>query len=173
MSISHIATVLDWRVLLMRAAGYVVCGLIGLAALIAPGWFLRGWYDGDEIANLQAEWSKQQMVEAQNFAMQLKDQNEQLEAMRRAEQEKEGKYAMRMDDAHRRELALRSSLRNRHERPAVPASGAATACQAGATGAELSRPDAEFLVGEAARADAIRAALERCQGGDELHLGRN
>jgi len=56
------------------------------------------------------------------------------------------------------------SLRNRPERPAsggdVP-TGAAdpVAC----TGAGLYRPDAEFLVREAARADSIRLQLAACQ----------
>lgn len=53
-------------------------------------------------------------------------------------------------------------LRSRPERPAggMPADPR-TAC-AGASGAELSRADAEFLVREAARADGIRAGLAAC-----------
>jgi hypothetical protein len=43
---------------------------------------------------------------------------------------------------------------------AAPASPTCT----GTTGAELSRPDAEFLVGEASRADVLRAALQQCYG---------
>lgn len=62
---------------------------------------------------------------------------------------------------------LLDSLRHRPERPAggadLPgAAGArlgATAC----TGAELYREDAAFLVGLAAEADQLRAAVERCQ----------
>jgi hypothetical protein len=42
------------------------------------------------------------------------------------------------------------------------AGAAAGAPVSGATGAELSREDAEFLAGEAARADAIRGALTAC-----------
>lgn len=53
------------------------------------------------------------------------------------------------------------SLRDRPERPRdLPA--AARADCAGGTGAELSRPDAEFLSREAARADELRAGLETC-----------
>lgn len=52
-------------------------------------------------------------------------------------------------------------LRNRPERPADVSEGARPACQ-GATGAELSRTDAEFLVREAARADEQRAGLVAC-----------
>lgn len=56
------------------------------------------------------------------------------------------------------------SLRNRPERPAAVASGSNTpaiACK-GATGAGLFRPDAEFLIREAARADKLRAGLAQC-----------
>lgn len=53
------------------------------------------------------------------------------------------------------------SLRNRVERASAAGQSARSGC-AGATGAELSRPDAEFLVGEAARADSIRAGLATC-----------
>lgn len=55
-----------------------------------------------------------------------------------------------------RQLALIDELRNRPERAVNP-----TTCT-GATGAELSRPDAGFLAGEAARADRQRNALEAC-----------
>lgn len=52
-------------------------------------------------------------------------------------------------------------LRQRPERAAgVPETGR-PAC-AGGTGAELSRPDAEFLAGQAARADELRAGLIAC-----------
>ena len=54
-----------------------------------------------------------------------------------------------------------ASLRNRPERAAGMPTGTRSACS-GATGAELSRSDAEFLVGEAARADDQRAGLAAC-----------
>lgn len=55
-------------------------------------------------------------------------------------------------------------LRKRADRRPAPSSGTAPAaptCE-GTTGAELSRPDATFLVREAARADRQRAALGAC-----------
>lgn len=52
-------------------------------------------------------------------------------------------------------------LRSRPERTAGVSETARPACS-GATGAELSRSDAEFLVGEAARADEQRAGLAAC-----------
>jgi hypothetical protein len=50
-------------------------------------------------------------------------------------------------------------LRDRPDRLPEPARAAC----AGTDGRQLSRPDAEFLVGLAARADTLRAALDACQ----------
>lgn len=74
------------------------------------------------------------------------------------------------EDAKNNALAERDAavarLQSRPDRqPARPSATApsAPACT-GTTGAELSRPDAEFLVGEASRADVLRAALQQCYG---------
>lgn len=53
-----------------------------------------------------------------------------------------------------------NKLRNRPNRK-QPSSSTESSCK-GATGADLSGEDAEFLVGEAARADTIRVGLEAC-----------
>lgn len=53
------------------------------------------------------------------------------------------------------------SLRNRPERATNVSAVSGNRC-AGASGAELSRPDAEFLIWEAARADEQRAGLAAC-----------
>lgn len=58
---------------------------------------------------------------------------------------------------------LSDSLRSRPERPAVPASASDGPGSPGCTGAELYKPDSQFLVGEAARADQLRLALKACQ----------
>jgi Sec-independent protein translocase protein TatA len=56
-----------------------------------------------------------------------------------------------------------SSLSERPQRPPSSSQGAPASCiGAGATGAQLSREDAEFLVREAARADSLRLALGQC-----------
>lgn len=56
-----------------------------------------------------------------------------------------------------------SSLSERPQRPPSTPQGAPASCiGAGATGAQLSREDAEFLVREAARADSLRLALGQC-----------
>lgn len=56
-----------------------------------------------------------------------------------------------------------SSLSERPQRPPSTSQGAPASCHgAGATGAQLSREDAEFLIREAARADKLRTALDQC-----------
>lgn len=77
-----------------------------------------------------------------------------------------GRIVQEIDDAKQTDLravaaqrdAALQQLRNRPQR--LP-EAARAACQGG-TGAELSGPDAEFLVGLAARADSLRAELSAC-----------
>lgn len=58
--------------------------------------------------------------------------------------------------------SLSRELRARPDRPAAPAAAGNPAIAQGCTGAQLYRPDAEFLVGEAARADRILAERDAC-----------
>jgi hypothetical protein len=58
---------------------------------------------------------------------------------------------------------LTSELSKRPDRPAGGAVPTGTADPVGCTGAQLYRPDAAFLVGESARADQLRIALDGCQ----------
>lgn len=86
-------------------------------------------------------------------------------AVERANQEK-ANAAIRQQSADQAAINTRlradiASLRHRADR-APDLSAVSDARCAGATGAELSRSDAEFLVGEAARADEIRAGLAAC-----------
>jgi hypothetical protein len=71
-----------------------------------------------------------------------------------------------INDAHLDTLAgvaaaLGDAERKLRQRPERMPADSAPAC-AGGTGAELSRPDAEFLSREAARADRLRAELSAC-----------
>lgn len=59
--------------------------------------------------------------------------------------------------------ALTLSLRDRPERPAVPASASTGDGSGGCTGATLYRSDSEFLIRFSERADTLRLALITCQ----------
>lgn len=136
-------------------APYRILALILLAlALVGFGW-VKGAQHGEarldafKAANdkaVQAQFTKAAQTSANlaSDALVLEQvKNEQVNAIR-----------------GRLDVAL-GILRERPERgPDVP--GAAATCR-GASGAELSRPDSEFLEREAARADELRAALGQCQ----------
>jgi hypothetical protein len=111
--------------------------------------------------------ASQAEVERQRAEIRAEDERE-ARAKEQAWTDKAGQLAQEKTDAiHQINAAHAADLervRQRAERKSAPAGGvqpAAPACQ-GNTGAELSRPDAEFLVGEAARADSLRAALTQC-----------
>jgi hypothetical protein len=101
--------------------------------------------------------------EVQRAADELKARNNErqmTEAVGLAEQEKTDEIAKVRTTA----AADIARLQNRPDRKPIAAGGvpqAAAAC-AGSTGAELSRPDAEFSLGLATRADEQRAALSAC-----------
>lgn len=95
-------------------------------------------------------------------------------AARKREQELAAKAARQRQELRReitrleqRHAVVVDGLRDRPDRPADGGSvpGAATAGAepaTGCTGAELYRPDSEFLAREAARADRLRLALATC-----------
>ena len=70
-------------------------------------------------------------------------------------------HAEEIDRINTARLTAERGLRNRAGRMPAPSASAADA--AGATGRELSRPDAEFLAGLAADADRTAADLRACQ----------
>lgn len=149
----------DWPAFAWRMVGMAVaiCSVVSLS-------YCKGHKDA--VNELTVDLQAQQLRQATDFSARLADANTELERMRAADRAKDATYETNMRDINRRHHAAVAGLRDRAERPAVPASGAGAEACKGTTGAELSRPDGEFLAGEAARADELRAALERCQGGD-------
>ena len=91
-----------------------------------------------------------------------KELQDQADAARKADQHEISRIAAERDRAI-------GELRNRPARPAasssaigVPTNPGAGQAAAGCTGAQLYREDAQFLVGEFARAETIRKALRSC-----------
>ena len=139
--------------------------ITGAAAVaVVAGAYYTGYDHG--FNELRADWNEQQLVQSREFATRLKDVNEQLEVMRVEERRKDETYEDRLRTISRQRDAATASLRDRPERAAVPASGPAAQAAAGTAGSIIYRRDAEALIDLAARADELRAALERCQGGD-------
>jgi hypothetical protein len=91
-----------------------------------------------------------------------------------AQREKEAELQVNMDKLrkeknnelarlNRHVRALSDSLRNRPERPAVPASASAGDAGRWCSGPQLYRDDAAVAIAEAERADRIRLQLIQCQ----------
>ena len=68
--------------------------------------------------------------------------------------------------------ALTDSLRNRPERPAVPASASTGDAGGWCSGPQLYREDAQLALSEAERADTIRLALKACQDAYRVASGQ-
>lgn len=135
----------------------ILAALAVLALAGIGGWQIRDWQADAELGALR-------LTIAQGVAAAATE----ARTIERKEQETVN-HALRTqnetlaDVAHRLRNDL-ERLRRRPERSQQSAGVSAApgpACQ-GATGAELSRPDAEFLVREAARADELRAGLVAC-----------
>lgn len=125
--------------------------LLALRGVFAAGLLVAAWCYGVHWSNERHELKRLQAVE----------QARQVEANWQ-------KNVAALQEVHRAEVtrlsaALERARRELRNRPDRMPEASREAC-AGATGSELSRPDAEFLVGEAARADQLRADLEACTG---------
>ena len=126
---------------------YAIVGVLGLAL----GWVVNGWRLEASINALKLKIAAEEAKLIQEYrrkeqALQLK-----ADALRKEKDNEIKAITSRLN-------STLSELRQRQDR-AVPSSTGT--CQ-GATGAELSRQDGEFLAREAARADRLRSALEQC-----------
>lgn len=131
--------------------GLLVVGLI----LGAYGYGLHSGRVGGE-ASVRSEWAQAEAKRAAQAASEAGAIRQVEDNERRRNAQTLAALSSRVGDALYR-------LRDRPERPAFPASGASSAAPgAGGTGAGLFAEDARFLVGEAARADRLRAALAEC-----------
>lgn len=157
-------------------------GPVGRVLLVAMlfatgfGWgYLKGNSSGQ--AKVQQAWDKERAEQLAELARQqvaARQREQQLQAqVDTIRKEKNREIAA----LNRRHAAAIDSLRNRPERPAsgtssVPQAAGNRPAAAGCTGSELYRPDAEFLVGLAQRADTIRLQLAACQAAYQSALSK-
>lgn len=107
-------------------------------------------------ATLQGEYNKK-LLEASELARER--EQVMVSSADKIRKEKDAKIA----SLNTRLGSAIGSLSERPQRPPSTSQSAPASCpRAGATGAELSREDAEFLVREAARADSLRLSLSQC-----------
>lgn len=134
----------------------VIAKIVGAASIViamfATGWTVNGWRLGKQIEEIKAEQAQKEaaaLVEVRKKEAALVAQAEQIRKKKDAE----------ITAINNR---LNSALVELRQRPARnTASANPPSCPAG-TGATLFREDAEFLIGEAARADKLRQALIEC-----------
>ena len=126
------------------------------------GTYYTGHIHGQEDVQVRWDREKASLIAAQH------DKERALQANMDKLRENKNRETARLNATVR---ALTHSLRDRPERPAVGASAAVGNDAAGCNGAELYRPDAEFLIGESARADSLRIALIQCQAAYQADAG--
>lgn len=131
----------------------VLALLAAIAALLGALW----WYGSSKYD----EGYQEARNEYNRAALKAQEQAiaKQQELINAADKTRKAKDAQ-IASINARHAAELGRLRDRPERR-TELSGAPRDCS-GATGAELSRRDGEFLAGLAARADKLRAALSQC-----------
>jgi hypothetical protein len=135
----------------------IAIAVIWLLSIIVPSWLSYG-------AGVDKEATKFLKYRQQQQALVL--EQEQQHKAKLTEQLKDKEDAIK--GINKRHAAIVSGLRQRTERPlTIPSvkevSSASVCTGAGSTGEQLYRQDAEFLIGEAAKADILREALKTCR----------
>jgi hypothetical protein len=124
-----------------------------LAAGVLIGWITNGWRLNASIASLQASYAEERgrvLQEVRNREKSLFESSERIRKDRDAK--------IRNLDGRLRTVT--AELQQRQKRDSRESTD--TAACSGATGAELSREDAEFLAREASRADQVVENLNYC-----------
>lgn len=130
--------------------------VIWLLSIIIPSWLSYG-------AGVDKEATKFLKYRQQQQALVLQQEEEHKAKL--TEQLKDKEDAIK--SINKRHAAIVSGLRQRTERPntihSKEVSSAPVCTGTGSTGEQLYREDAEFLIGEAAKADILREALKTCR----------
>jgi hypothetical protein len=143
---------------------WVLGGVAGLLMLGFSYW--KGYIKGQEV--VQGKWDAEKVVlerEAQAWKDKTREaeQNVQKE-VNRIQREKHDAVKV----ANTKYTALIDSLRQRPEARATDTMPSGTGSDIGCTGAQLARPDAEFLAGYAADAERLQAAYNSCRQAYEV-----
>lgn len=142
--------------------------LLGAAlAVVAAG--AGGLYKGHELgmAEVQQAWDKEKTEQYAAHAAAQEAARQKEQTLRSSADKLRKEKDREIRDLNARATALANSVRERPSRAAAEASAVPSTTSAGCaptsvTGAGLSREDAQFLAGEAARADELRASLKQC-----------
>jgi hypothetical protein len=142
--------------------------LLGAALAVAAAG-AGGLYKGHELgmAEVQQAWDKEKTQQYAAYAEAQESARQKEQEMQASADKLRKEKDAEIRNINARATALANSVRERPSRPspeasAVPSTASAGCAPTSCTGAGLSREDAQFLAGEAARADELRAALKQC-----------
>jgi hypothetical protein len=119
------------------------------------------------MAEVQQAWDKEKTQQYAAYAEAQESARQKEQEMQASADKLRKEKDAEIRNINARATALANSVRERPSRPspeasAVPSTASAGCAPTSCTGAGLSREDAQFLAGEAARADELRAALKQC-----------
>lgn len=144
---------------------WVILGFV-LAIAAAGG---AGLWKGHDLgmAEVQQQWDQERLKQEADHIAALNEAREKEQALQANADQLRQEKDREIKNLNARATALSNSLRERPSRPTAEASPVPSTASAGCpvttcTGAGLSREDAEFLAGEAARGDELRALLKQC-----------
>ena len=134
----------------------IIALVIYITSVVLSGWYFYG-VGRDKEAKKFSEYREAQKA----LVLQLqKDNQDKIVSL-----QKDKENAIK--NLNKRHASIIDSLRQRPERPSITtpqAPSIASVCTgAGSSGDRLYREDAEFLIGEAARAETLRQALKACR----------
>lgn len=137
----------------------IIAIVVALACFAA---YRRGVSHGE--SRVQAKWDSERTAIMQAAQQAIQERIAAEEQLRRQADEQQKTYQQKIARLAAERNALLDSVRNRpaRDRGSDVPGAAASGDSAGCTGSELYREDAEFLVGEAERADRIAEQLTAC-----------
>lgn len=151
---------------------YFIAGTV-LAVVFAYG---AGHYQGDTAgqAKVQQQWDKEKAEQLSAYAMAQEEARMREQALQAGADKLRQEKDREIREINARATGLLASVQQRPDRP-IEASGVSTntgAC-VGASGSELAKGDAIFLVGYSTDVAKLQAALDQCVSQYESIKKRN
>jgi hypothetical protein len=144
---------------------WLILGFV-LAVAAAGG---AGLYQGRELgmAEVQQKWDRERAAQEAEYAAAQAAAREKEQALQASADSLRKEKDREIRDLNARATALANSLRDRPTRPTAESSPVSSTASVGCpvpvcTGTGLSKEDAGFLAGEAARGDELRTLLKQC-----------
>jgi hypothetical protein len=143
--------------------------LIGLGLSIALGALVWQSYKlGKQTGRLEVQtlWDAEKIAVQQAHLVEVEKARQKEQELQSVIDKQQVEYKNEINRINHRHSVLVDSLRNRPDRPdgsGVPQDSTSESTASGwCSGSQLYRPDGEFLIGEATRADQLRTALQAC-----------